>query len=45
MSIKIFKISYFSFIFKLNEKIVLLKKYGLEKVVTRKFLLEGEVGV
>ena len=39
MGIKISKNSYFSFSFKLNGKNkALLKKYGLDRVVTRKFL-------
>ena len=38
MSIKIFKLI-FSFTFELNEKKSVVEKYGLERGVTRKFLL------
>ena len=42
MSIKISRISYFSFGFQLDEKKkVLLKKFGLERGLTTKYLLES----
>ena len=43
VSIKMFKISYFSFFFKFNEKKKVLLKYGLERGLTSKFLLEGGI--
>ena len=44
MNIKVFKIGYFSFTFKLNEKKkVPVKKFSLERGVTRKYFLEDGV--
>ena len=43
MSIKIFKINYFSFPFKLNEKKVPLKKIGLESGGYKKIFARGGV--